>query len=77
MYGQPRNKIWTTAASTIQANSNILAVSEDVDWKVGEEIVVASTSYDHEESEKKTITAISGRTITVDTAFKFRHEGTV
>jgi hypothetical protein len=34
---------------------------------------VASTSYDHNEAEQRTITAVSGRTITVDRDFDFDH----
>jgi hypothetical protein len=50
-----------------------LTVIEDVDWQVGEHIVVASTSYDHNEAEERVITLVSGRTITVDKAFKYGH----
>lgn len=40
---------------------------------MGEHIVVASTSYDHNEAEERVIKAISGRTITVDKNFKYSH----
>ena len=33
-------------------------MSEDVDWKAGEEVVVASTSFDHEEAEKVIISSV-------------------
>ena len=48
---------------------------EDVDWTVGEEIVVASTSFRYEEAEQRTIVSVSGKVITVDTAFKHLHFG--
>ena len=35
--------------------------------------MVASTSFEWTEAERRTITAISGSTITVDTPFQFQH----
>ena len=43
-------RTWTTIETTIGVNSTSFKVSEDVDWQIGEEIVVASTNFDHEES---------------------------
>jgi hypothetical protein len=74
MYGQPRNKTWTTLAATVNPGDTSLTLSEAVDWQVGEVIVVASTSFEHWESERKTITSIvGGVTVTVDSAFAFKH----
>lgn len=47
MYGTPRPKTWTLLSSTIAPNTTILNIDDTVDWQVGEEIVVASTSFDH------------------------------
>jgi hypothetical protein len=38
-----------------------LTVLDPVDWRVGESIVVASTSYDHNEAEERIITFVSGK----------------
>jgi hypothetical protein len=55
---------------------------EDVDWQVGEEIVIASTDHGLEDneipgegdmSEQRTITAISGRTISFATGLRWEH----
>lgn len=73
MIGKKRTPTWTMIASSINAGENQLTVIEDVDWQVGEHIVVASTSYNHNEAEERVITLISGRTITVDKAFKYGH----
>ena len=59
--------------SSATVGSSSLTVQDPVDWRVGEEIVVASTNFDHNEAERRKITAISGRTITVDAPFKFLH----
>jgi hypothetical protein len=48
---------------------------EPVDWRIGESIVVASSSFDHYESEQMTIASISTNktVITVTQPFKYRH----
>ena len=68
---------WTRIASEIAVGATTLTLVEDVDWAVGEEIVVASTSFDHNEAERKTITAKNGRTLTVNSAFAYRHVAVV
>ena len=47
MYGIPRIKTWTTIDATILKDTDTLVLSQYVDWKVGEEIAIASTSFDH------------------------------
>lgn len=36
MYGQPRDKTWTTLASSITAGDTTLTLTDTVDWQVGE-----------------------------------------
>jgi len=50
MIGRKRTPTWTTIASTINPGENQFTTSQDVDWQVGETIVIASTSYDHNEA---------------------------
>lgn len=47
MYGTPRLRTWTVISSTINIGDTTFSVQDSVDWKVGEEIVVASTEFDH------------------------------
>lgn len=47
MYGTPRIKTWTLLSGTVAAGTDTLTVTDNVDWQVGEEIVVASTGFDH------------------------------
>jgi hypothetical protein len=44
MYGKPK-KTWTTLANTVLPDFNVIVLNEDVDWNVGDQIVVASTSF--------------------------------
>jgi hypothetical protein len=73
IHGEVRPYTWTMLSSSINIGANTLTVQDPVDWRVGEEIVVASTSFKHNEAERRFITAISGKTITVDSAFKNLH----
>jgi hypothetical protein len=73
MYGIPRPVTWTVITATINPSDTTLTVQDTVDWAVGESIVVASTDFDHNQAEQRTITAISGKTITVDQPFNNKH----
>jgi hypothetical protein len=61
--------------TTVAAGATTLEVLEPVDWRVGESIAVASSSFDHYESEQMTIASISAdkSVITVTQPFKYRH----
>jgi hypothetical protein len=39
--------------------SSQITLIRSVDWKVGEKIAIASTGYDSEEAEERTITAVN------------------
>ena len=57
------------------------ALDGAVNWKVGDEIVIASSSYNYNDEEVRTITAISksnsGVLITLDSALDHRHYGEI
>lgn len=69
MYGKPKQYTWTMLSNPVNPTDSVLTVKDPVDWVVGDEIVVASTSFFHWEAERRTITAISGTTITVNQTF--------
>jgi hypothetical protein len=50
-------------------------LEEVVDWAPGEEIVIASTTWDHNQSEVRLISAVSTdkKTLTLNEPLKFRH----
>lgn len=74
MHGIPRSVTWTSLVNTVLPGATTLKVQVATDWKVGESIVVAATSFEHTEAEQRTITAITGGTdITVDKPFAFKH----
>lgn len=58
LHGVPRNPTWTMLETTSDVGATTLTLMRDVDWKVGERIVIAPTGYNNTEAEEKEITAI-------------------
>ena len=55
MHGKPREPTWTSLESTAEVNATTITLQEAVDWQEGEEISIASTSYQAREAEKRMI----------------------
>ena len=74
LHGVAKTPTWTTLASTVSASATSITLSEDVtNWNVGDEIVIAPTNYFNNETEKRTIDTITGRTITFVEPLKYSH----
>jgi len=72
-----RSNTWTKLASTANAGANSIQVLNADQWRVGDEIVLASTDYDPRQAERRTIAAINGNTITLDKKLDFMHFGKI
>ena len=76
--GQPV-KTWSMLASTVTPGSDVIKVWEDVTWKAGDEIVIASTGghLSQKENEKRTIKSVAQdkRTLTLTEKLKYKHLG--
>jgi hypothetical protein len=59
VYGIPRNVTWARLATTAAAGSNVLTVASEVDWRVGEEVVITATDYDSSQIETAFVTSVS------------------
>ena len=78
IHGQPRDHTWTYVATTIAVWDVSFSTTVEVDWQVGDVIVVAATGYEMDEAETRTITAVTSTTeFTVDRPFKNRHYSAV
>jgi hypothetical protein len=78
IHGVPRNPTWTMLERTSDIGANTITLMREVDWKVGERIVIAPTGYNNTEAEEKAIVAIdrtipSKPIITLDTPLEFKH----
>ena len=56
MHGVKREPTWTVLESTVEAGGTKITLREKVDWKVGEQIGIASTDFDGRQGEKRRIT---------------------
>ena len=72
-----RTNTWTKLAKTADAGSTSIQVLNAAGWRVGDEIVLASTDFDPRQAERRTIAAISGNTITLDKKLDFMHFGKI
>jgi cell migration-inducing and hyaluronan-binding protein len=72
-----RTNTWTKLASTAAAGSTSIQVLNAAGWRVGDEIVLASTDFDPRQAERRTISAISGNNITLDKPLAYMHFGKI
>jgi hypothetical protein len=73
MHGIPR-KSWTKLSKTVNAGDNILEFSQDVDWVVGDRLVVAPTDFDMFEAEEVTvIEKLDTNRVRVDPPLQYLH----
>ncbi len=72
-----RENAWTKLARTAEAGSTEIDVLNASGWRVGDEIVLASTDFDPRQAETRRISAISGNTLTLDRPLEYMHFGEI
>ena len=72
-----RTNSWTKLSKTAEAGSNSIEVLNAAEWRVGDEIVLASTDFDPHQAERRTIAAIRGNRITLDKKLDYMHFGKI
>ncbi len=75
LHGKKRLPTWTKLNSTANIGSRIIVLTEPVDWKAGESIVITTTSTQANRSEEVVIASKSSdnRTLTLTTALNYTH----
>ena len=78
MHGIERVPTWTVLNESVPAGATVIKIAGPVDWVAGEEIAIASTSFNPREGEKKTILTIDKTDplepiITLDEPLEFSH----
>jgi len=76
LHGSTTNT-WTKLSATANAGATSIQVLDAKGWKVGDEIVLASTDFDPRQAERRTIAAIRGNTITLDKKLDYMHFGKI
>jgi hypothetical protein len=72
-----RTNSWTKLTKTAKAGSTSIEVLNAEGWRVGDEIVLASTDFDPRQAERRTIAAIKGNKITLDKPLEYMHFGKI
>jgi hypothetical protein len=72
-----RENAWTKLSATAEAGSTRIEVLDASDWRVGDEIVLASTDFNPRQAERRHIAAIRGNTITLDQPLEYMHFGKI
>ena len=72
-----RENTWTKLAETAAAGSSEIDVLNATGWRVGDEIVLASTDFDFQQAERRIISAIDGNVITLDQPLEYMHFGEI
>ena len=75
IHGVAKTPSWTTLSSTVQAGSSTITLSQAVNWSQGDSIVIASTSYEFDEAEVRTILSIDAtqKILTLDAPLAYKH----
>ena len=79
MHGLPTVRTWTQLGATASNGSSTITLLQPVDWKIGCQIVIATTSdrFSQKESELRRVTNISsnGLVLTLDKPLIYTHLG--
>ena len=76
LHGETRTA-WTRLAMTANAGSTQLLLDAQTDWRPGDRVVIASTSFEPNEAESVLIAAVAGASITLAEPLHFTHWGTM
>ncbi|WP_347331614.1 G8 domain-containing protein [Marinimicrobium locisalis] len=76
LYGN-RTHTWSQLAQTASVGDTTVRVQDASEWRVGDELVLASTDFDSRQAEQKTITGVDGDTLTLDGPLEYMHYGAV
>jgi cell migration-inducing and hyaluronan-binding protein len=72
-----RTNSWTKLSKDRRRRQQLDEVLNAAGWRVGDEIVLASTDFDPRQAERRTISAIRGNVITLDKKLDFMHFGKI
>ena len=74
LHGSPK-KSWTQLKYTTYAGRNYIYVDDATGWKAGDEIVIASTDFDMNHAEVRTISSVSGTRLYLTQNLSYKHYG--
>nr|XP_032810523.1 fibrocystin-L isoform X1 [Petromyzon marinus] len=77
LHGTNHSVYKTKLGQTAAAGSGSITLASPVDWKVGSDVVISTSSYDSWQTETRRVTAISadGRTLSLNATLQHSHKG--
>lgn len=75
LYGGVERAGFYRLTQTVDPGATTLTLSSSVNWKAGDDIALAPTSYDPHQAERFTIKSVSGNVVTLNSEVRFRHWG--
>jgi len=72
-----RKNAWTKLVKTAERGDDRIEVLDASEWRVGDEIVLASTDFNPRQAEKRRIARIRGNVITLDRPLEWMHFGEI
>ena len=79
MHGNSRGLSWHELGSTADIGDETITLNQlpdrvvSLDWREGDEIVIASTDFDGRHAETRTITFVDGLQIGLDEPLQYKH----
>ena len=75
LHGTGPDVQWTSLEESVDAGDDTIVVKAVVDWDVGDEIVISTSSYEANEAEIRTIASIleDGKTLILNESLTFKH----
>ncbi|MBL8331112.1 MAG: hypothetical protein JNJ71_19905 [Rubrivivax sp.] len=78
MHGQPIARSWTRLdGADVAAGARRITLAEAPGWRVGDRIVIATSSFEQGEYDVAQIAAINGRSVDLTAPLRYRHFGAV
>jgi len=76
VYGERRTS-WTHLGASVAAGASQITLATDADWREGDRIVIAPSGTNPHEAEHRVISAVSGRTLTLESPLDHPHFGEI
>ncbi len=79
IHGARRDALsWTQLEGNVQPGATSITLKDSASsWRINDEIVIASSSFDPSEAERLTVTAVNGNTVSFKPTLKYPHWGTI
>jgi hypothetical protein len=75
IHGAVEEPTWTQLDATAEAGDTTITLTESVDWEAGDEVALPSTSLDPGHVDRRTVTAVDGKTVELDEPLESTHYG--